>query len=56
MYFDIKCKHLEFLMLVLNVGETKFGNTRLILPTTKFSSTPIFPTIWYLNLIIIADA
>ena len=28
------------------VGGIKFGNTLLILPTTKFSSTPIFAAIY----------
>ena len=37
----LKCKHLEFLMQVLNVDGIKLGNTRLILPTTKFSSASI---------------
>ena len=41
---DFKC--LEFLMQVLNVGGIKFGEL-LISPTAKFSSTPIFPAIWY---------
>ena len=35
------------LIQVLNVGGIKFDDTRLILPTVKFSSTPIFLTIQY---------
>ena len=31
----LKCKHLEFLMQVLNVDGMKFGNTKLILPVTN---------------------
>ena len=38
----LKCKHLECLMQVLNVDGVKFGSTKLILPTVKFSSTSIF--------------
>ena len=38
----LKCKHLECLMQVLNVDKVKFGSTKLILPTVKFSSTSIF--------------
>ena len=29
-------------MQVLNVDGIKFGNTKLILPTAKFSLTPVF--------------
>ena len=38
----LKCKHLEFLMLSLNVNGIKFGNIKLILSTARFSSMPIF--------------
>ena len=38
----LKCKHLEFLMQVLNVDGLKVGNATLTLPTTKFSSISIF--------------
>ena len=37
----LQCKHLEFLMQVLNVDGIKFGNTKLILPPAKFSSMSI---------------
>ena len=44
----LKCKHLEFLMQLLNVDGIKFGDTKLILPIAKFSSTPIvLLRIWY---------
>ena len=43
------CKRLEFLIQVFNVGKIKFGNSWLILPTTKFSFMPIFSAIQYLT-------
>ena len=36
-------------MQVLNVGRIKFGDTRLISPTAKFSSMPLLLAIQYLR-------
>ena len=38
----LKCKHLEFLMQVLNVSRIKFDDSKFILLTATFSSTLIF--------------
>ena len=45
MSFD-ECNNLECVMQAVNVGGIKFGNTLLILPTTKLNSTPIFAAIY----------
>ena len=37
----LMCKNLEFLMQVLYVDGIKFGKTKFILPTAKFSSKSI---------------
>ena len=40
---------IEFIIQVLNVGGMKYGDTWLIVTTVKFSSMPIFLTIYGIN-------
>ena len=38
-------------LVQINVGRMKFSNIQLILPTEKFSVTPIIPAIQYLAIL-----